>query len=484
MKPKITLLGAGPGDPDLITVKGMKALQNADVVMYDALANEVLLEYSPSHCKHIYVGKRANDCKFTQDEINAMLISEALAHGHVVRLKGGDPYVFGRGHEELEEIKKAGIEAEIIPGISSAIAAPQSVGIPVTRRGLSDSFWVMTGHTTEGFTSNELISAVKTDATVIILMGLGRLSTIVETYKSVYKHHLPIAVIQNGTLPNQKAVVSTIENIEEDVKKAEIKTPAIIVIGSVAALANEEFYSENYKKNLQNTKNMAYSDIPNPFGTEEPSQRNTQFAIRNTNDLFPVFLKLHELRLLIVGGGYVGLEKITAVLQNSPLANITLVSPEIRPEIQQLAKEYPNIKLEFKCFQTKDLGDKDLVIVATNDKELNKDIKGWAKQVGILCNVADTPDQCDFYLGSVVKKGSLKLAISTNGQSPTMAKRIREALEDVFPDELEAVFSQLREIRKQLKGDFEEKVRKLDEITRVISEKGENTEGGKKTIES
>jgi siroheme synthase-like protein len=97
--------------------------------------------------------------------------------------------------------------------------------------------------------------------------------------------------------------------------------------------------------------------------------------------------------------------------------------------------------------------------------------------VGILCNVADTPDQCDFYLGSVVKKGSLKLAISTNGQSPTMAKRIREALEDVFPDELEAVFSQLREIRKQLKGDFEEKVRKLDEITKVISEKAENTEG-------
>jgi uroporphyrin-III C-methyltransferase len=460
MKPKITLLGAGPGDPDLITVKGMKALQNADVVMYDALANEVLLEYSPSHCKHIYVGKRANDCKFTQDEINAMLISEALAHGHVVRLKGGDPYVFGRGHEELEEIKKAGIEAEIIPGISSAIAAPQSVGIPVTRRGLSDSFWVMTGHTTEGFTSNELISAVKTDATVIILMGLGRLSTIVETYKSVYKHHLPIAVIQNGTLPNQKAVVSTIENIEEDVKKAEIKTPAIIVIGSVAALANEEFYSENYKNSLKK---------------EETEGVSPKF-LPSKNDLFPVFLKLHELRLLIVGGGFVGLEKITAVLQNSPLANITLVSPEIRPEIQQLAKEYPNIKLEFKCFQTKDLGDKDLVIVATNDKELNKDIKGWAKQVGILCNVADTPDQCDFYLGSVVKKGSLKLAISTNGQSPTMAKRIREALEDVFPDELEAVFSQLREIRKQLKGDFEEKVRKLDEITRVISEKGGNTE--------
>jgi uroporphyrin-III C-methyltransferase len=466
MKPKVTLLGAGPGDPDLMTIKGMKALQNADVVMYDALANEALLDYSPPHCKHIYVGKRANDCAFTQDEINAMLIAEALAHGHVVRLKGGDPYVFGRGHEELEEIRKAGIEAEIIPGISSAIAAPQAVGIPVTRRGLSDSFWVMTGHTTEGFTSNELISAVKTDATVVILMGLGRLKSIVETYKSVHKHNLPITVIQNGTLPHQKAVVSTIEFIEEDVKNAAIKTPAIIVIGSVAALANEAFYSENYKDFLKKGQN-----------TEGPSQRNTQYAIRNTNDLFPIFLKLHELRLLIVGGGYVGLEKITAVLQNSPLANITLVSPEIRPEIQALAKEHPNVKLEFNRFEKQDLADRDLIIVATNDKALNREIKGWAKQASILCNVADTPDYCDFYLGSVVKKGSLKLAISTNGQSPTMAKRIREALEDVFPDELEAVFSQLREIRKQLKGDFEEKVRKLDEITKVISEKTESTEG-------
>lgn len=462
MKPKITLLGAGPGDPDLMTIKGMKALQNADVVMYDALANEVLLDYAPPHCKKIYVGKRANTCAFTQDEINAMLIAEALAHGHVVRLKGGDPYVFGRGHEELEEIRKAGIEAEIIPGISSAIAAPQAVGIPVTRRGLSDSFWVMTGHTSEGFTSNELISAVKTDATVVILMGLGRLRSIVETYKSVHKHDLPIAVIQNGTLPHQKAVISTIENIEEDVKNEGIKTPAIIVIGSVAALADEVFYSENYKKTLENAKN-----------TEGPLPK----FLPSKNDLFPIFLKLHELRLLIVGGGYVGLEKLTAVLQNSPLANITLISPEIRPEIQALAKEHPNVKLEFNRFEIKDLTGRDLVIVATNDKELNKDIKGWAKQAGILCNVADTPDYCDFYLGSVVKKGSLKLAISTNGQSPTMAKRIREALEDVFPDELEDVFRKLRDIRKQLKGDFEEKVRKLDEITRVISEKTENTEG-------
>ena len=155
-------------------------------------------------------------------------------------------------------------------------------------------------------------------------------------------------------------------------------------------------------------------------------------------------------------------------MENSPHADITLVSPEIREEIVEMSKNYPNLKLMYKIFETKDLDEKDLIIVATNDKPLNQQIKGWARERRIITNVADTPDFCDFYLGSVVKKGSLKLAISTNGKSPTLAKRIREVLEDAFPDELEQVFDNLREIRKTLTGDFSEKVRRLNEITSVL----------------
>jgi uroporphyrin-III C-methyltransferase len=451
---KITLLGAGIGDPDLITVKGVKALQIADVVLYDALANEELLNYCPVHCLKIFVGKRADDHTFNQESINDMLVQYAQSHGHVVRLKGGDPFVFGRGHEELESAKAAGIEIVVIPGISSSIAAPELAGIPVTRRKMSDSFWVMTAHNTEGGLPEDLKTAVKTDATVVILMGVSKLRDIVEMYKKEGKNTLPIAMIQNASLPTQKVVIATIETIENEVKKHNIGTPAVIIIGKVAALGNSDILSEISLKNAQNTEGGGLGE---------------KTEIRN--ELFPVFLKLNQLKLLIVGGGYVGLEKITAVLQNSPKTDITLVAPEIRDEIVAFSKEYPNLKLVYKPFEISDLEDKDIAIVASNFKDLNKEIKAHAKAKRILCNVADTPGECDFYLSSIVKKGSLKLAISTNGKSPTMAKRIREAMEDVFPDELEAAFQNLQAIRATLKGNFEEKVKALNEITTVISAK-------------
>ncbi len=450
--PKITLVGAGPGDPDLITIKGMKALQSADVVLYDALANEELLAYTSEACLKIFVGKRADKHTYNQLEINDLCIKNALLYGHVVRLKGGDPFVFGRGHEEMQYAQERGIEVNIVPGISSAIAVPASVGIPVTRRGLSDSFWVLTGTTTDGNISQDLRFAVKTDATIVILMGLNNLNTIVACFKAEGKDSLPVAIIQNGTLPNEKAVFGTIQTIESIVFENRIKAPAIIVIGKVAG----EFLEK--------------TDSNTPFIEAEEISITNHF-LEPKNQLFPIFVKMHQLQLLIVGGGYVGLEKITAVLENSPHADITLVSPEIREEIVAFSKLYPNVKLVFKRFETDDLQEKDLVIVATNDKPLNQQIKGWARERRIICNVADTPDFCDFYLGSVVKKGSLKLAISTNGKSPTLAKRIREVLEDAFPDELEQVFDNLREIRQTLTGDFTEKVRQLNEITSVLRNK-------------
>lgn len=188
------------------------------------------------------------------------------------------------------------------------------------------------------------------------------------------------------------------------------------------------------------------------------------------NHLFPIFLKLEneDLHLLIVGGGYVGLEKIEAVLSNSPRATVTLVSPEIRAEIRELAAENPKITLVERRFDDQDLDGKDLVLVATNDKEENKRIKQVARARHLLCNVADTPDSCDFYLSSVVKKGNLKVAISTNGMSPTLAKRLREVLTEALPDDLETAMAQLKEVRDMLRGDFAYKVEELNRITEVL----------------
>ncbi len=186
------------------------------------------------------------------------------------------------------------------------------------------------------------------------------------------------------------------------------------------------------------------------------------------NNLFPIFLKLENLNTLIVGGGYVGLEKITAVLTNSPEAKIKLVAPEIKEEIVSLSSDFPNVILVYKVFEDSDLEHMDLVIAGTSIKEVNIQVRNAAKSRKILSNIADTPDLCDFYLSSVVKKGDLKIAISTNGQSPTMAKRLREMFEEIIPEGTQNLLNNLKAVREKLKGDFEYKVNKLNEITTVI----------------
>ena len=159
-KPKVTLIGAGPGDPDLITVKGSKALANADVVLYDALINRSLLAYAPNAIK-IFVGKRKDFHRYSQDEINQLMVENAFQFGNVVRLKGGDPYIFGRGAEEVEYIESFNIEAEVISGISSSMAVPASQGISLTKRGVSESFWVITGTTSERKLSKDVYLAAQ-----------------------------------------------------------------------------------------------------------------------------------------------------------------------------------------------------------------------------------------------------------------------------------------------------------------------------------
>jgi precorrin-2 dehydrogenase / sirohydrochlorin ferrochelatase len=186
------------------------------------------------------------------------------------------------------------------------------------------------------------------------------------------------------------------------------------------------------------------------------------------NTLFPIFVKAEQLRVLIVGGGYVGLEKATALLTNAPATATTLLAPEIRAELHELAATHPNLTLVTARYADTFLADHQLVIVGTNDKAVNRQVQQDCKVRRILVNVADTPDLCDFYLSSVVKKGDLKIAISTNGKSPTFAKRFREVLEEILPDSLQETLDNLTAIRNQLKGDFVQKMERLNEITKVL----------------
>lgn len=233
INPKITLVGAGPGDIELITVKGLNALKTADVVLYDALVNKDLLAYAPTNAIKIYVGKRNHHHAYSQEQINTLIVDMAYTHGHVVRLKGGDSFVFGRGQEEINYANVFNIETSVIPGISSSISVPALAGIPVTHRGVSESFWVITGTTKENQLSQDVLLAAKTNATVVILMGLGKLKEIVELFSQEGKKDTAIALIQDGSLPSQKVALGTIESIIKIAEEKDIKAPAVIVIGEV-----------------------------------------------------------------------------------------------------------------------------------------------------------------------------------------------------------------------------------------------------------
>lgn len=232
-KPKLYLVGAGPGDEELITLKGVKALKEANVVLYDALANSKLLNYCLPETKLVYVGKRAGKHSEQQQGINELIVEHSKSNDVVVRLKGGDPFVFGRGYEEKEYAERHGIHVEVIPGISSALAVPTSQNIPITKRGANESFWVITGTTKDDELSKDMELAAQSSATVVVLMGMKKLSLIIKLFKKFRGADEPVAVIMNGTCENESAGIGSLSTIETVVMEKELASPSVIVIGEV-----------------------------------------------------------------------------------------------------------------------------------------------------------------------------------------------------------------------------------------------------------
>ena len=237
MRSTLFLVGAGPGDPELITLKAIKVLAAADVILYDALANEVLLGHAKPGAIKEFVGKRYGCHTLSQDEINHRIIMHAVSHKRIVRLKGGDPFVFGRAQEEIDAARRAGITVEIVPGISSALAVPASVMIPLTCRGINESFWVTTGTTQSGEISADIKLAAQSSATVIILMAMSKLECIMEIFAQYGKSETPVAIIQDGTTPKEKMVSGTVRDIAYRSQYAGLSNPAIIIIGEVVNLS-------------------------------------------------------------------------------------------------------------------------------------------------------------------------------------------------------------------------------------------------------
>ncbi len=236
VKGKVYLVGAGPGDPDLITVKGLKILERADVVVYDRLIPRELLAKCKEGAELIYVGKEVGESE-TQKEINEILVEKAKENKVVVRLKGGDPYVFGRGEEECSYVIESGIECEVVPGITSAIAVPEYAGIPVTSRWYSSGFSVITGTKAGGKVIDK--DYIPKKGTLVVLMGVSRVEELQGVLSEVRDPDTPVAVIQEGTLPSQRVFVTTLSNLSTAVKENNVRSPAIIVVGEVIRLRNK-----------------------------------------------------------------------------------------------------------------------------------------------------------------------------------------------------------------------------------------------------
>ncbi|MDQ1263676.1 MAG: uroporphyrin-III C-methyltransferase [Campylobacterota bacterium] len=242
----VHLTGAGPGDIELLTLKALRVIREADIIIYDRLANPDILKEAKNGCEFVYVGKEDGRHIVPQDDINEVIYQNALKYENVVRLKGGDPFVFGRGGEEALYLQERGIKFDVIPGITSSISAPAYAGIPVTHRGVAVSFRVVTGHESPHKKESQIPwETFKTDDTIVFLMGLHNLPKICKKLIEIGKaKEYPCAVISKGTTKEQSVVVGTLENIVEKTK--DVPTPALIVVGKVVELREQlNWFEEN-----------------------------------------------------------------------------------------------------------------------------------------------------------------------------------------------------------------------------------------------
>ncbi|MDL1963191.1 MAG: uroporphyrinogen-III C-methyltransferase, partial [Deltaproteobacteria bacterium] len=248
IKGKVYLIGAGPGDPGLITVKGLECIKQADVLIYDYLASPTLLNYAPKDAEIIYVGKKGGDHTLSQDKINSLIVDKADKGFIVTRLKGGDPFIFGRGGEEAEALIEKGIAFEVVPGVTSAIAAPAYAGIPLTHRKFTATVAFVTGHEdpTKKESNINWSALAKGIGTIVFLMGVKNLPNITtQLINCGMPSDTPVALVRWGTTPKQFSITGTLENINDRVKSIGLKPPAIIVVGDVVTLRKKMNWFEN-----------------------------------------------------------------------------------------------------------------------------------------------------------------------------------------------------------------------------------------------
>lgn len=439
MDPKgiVSLVGAGPGHPDYLTLRGLRTLEKADVILRDALLDESFAALFPSKAEVIFVGKRNSNHAMSQESIQKLLIQKAREGRRVVRLKGGDPFIYGRGGEEVFALREAGVEVEVVPGVSSVNAAAGLSGIPLTQRGLAREVLILEGKSLLENPDFDFEKIAGTETTTAIFMGSLSLETLARKFiENGVDENRPIALVENASMPGECLSLARLCEAAAGQLKKKTEGPGIIYLGESVALIHGE--------KLSPPRN---SQIEEALGSSQGE------AIPPKSSLFPVFLNLKDRAVLVIGGGKVAFDKIRSL--KGANAVLSVIAKKVSPEVSALlgAKAAsPVTSIEEREVTENDFLGKHLVIAATNDRETNARLAGWARKNGILFNAVDDPENCDFFTGAVIDHGPVRISLSSEGGLPGLSAYLRKVLSLLLPKNQGPLWESLARLRKQLKG--------------------------------
>ncbi len=436
-KTQVYLVGAGPGDTELITVKGLRCLQQADVVLYDKLANPQFLEEAPDGAELIYVGKVKGHHLLPQDQINELLKKKACPGRIVVRLKGGDPYIFGRGGEEAQHLEQAGIPFEVVPGITAGFAAAAYAGIPVTHRDCTSSVSLITGHTK---TDSEEQSKINWKAlaagngTLVFYMGLSNITTICqELISNGRSENTPVAIISCATTSQQQTVTTTLGEAPCQIARSKVPAPAVIVVGEVVSLREQLRWFDNEPPLEQRTllsHTQAQASVRNEHVAELRGDSGlSSVSGNNISKSLPVLLKNPQ--ILLLGGGKVAYRKAKVLLDNH--VEFKTLAQSFLPMFKNLEGK---IDLTTKQVHAADLKSFNIIVDATGNQMVSDIVHSEKQKRFVLSNIVDDPERSDFHFSSLLNYGLLKVAVSTEGSSPTVGRIVRDKIKSILPDDI------------------------------------------------
>jgi len=436
-KTQVYLVGAGPGDAGLITVKGLHCLQQADVVLYDKLANPQFLKEAPVGAELIYVGKVKGHHSLPQEQINELLEEKARPGRIVVRLKGGDPYIFGRGGEEAQHLEQAGIPFEVVPGITAGFAAAAYAGIPVTHRDCTTSVSLITGHAKTGSEEQSNINwkaLASGNGTLVFYMGLSNITTICqELIDNGRSGNTPVAIISCATTPQQLTITTTLGGAPRQVAQSNIPAPAVIVVGEVVSLREQLRWFDN-EPLLEQHSPLSYTQDQGRVRSEHVAELGSDSALNsdgenNVSKSLPVLLKNPQ--ILLLGGGKVAYRKAKVLLDNH--VEFKALAESFLPEFKELES---TIDLIIKQVHATDLNPFNIVVDATGNPMVSALVHSEKQKRFVLSNIVDDPDRSDFYFSSLLNYGLLKIAVSTEGASPTVGRIVRDKIKSILPDDI------------------------------------------------